>query len=248
MDKTQTVQENQYTFPYHYIPQFDAGRFMQVRVLKWGVVYASYMSYVLEEIEKLPFSSLIDVGCGDGRFLFEASKRFEGKVLEGLDYSPRAISFAKAFNPDLTFYAGDISDETLVQGKYDIAVLIETLEHIKPLEIPNFLSGVARILEKDSTLIVTVPSDNTPVSAKHYQHFNMDLLEKTLAPHFKIERHVFVNKGGFLKKVIVRILSNRLFAINSVRLSSFLYRLYHKNLFPADEKTGERIVAFCKKA
>src|SRR3954449_3553400 len=72
----QTIQESEYEFPYHYIPTLVNGNFSQVRKLRWGYEYLSYLRFVLSTLEKLQFNSLLDVGCGEGRFLSEVAKRF----------------------------------------------------------------------------------------------------------------------------------------------------------------------------
>ena len=246
MDKLQQKQEDQYVFPYHYIPKIDGG-FSQSALLKWGYVYLSYLSFVIEKLKGIHFESLLDVGCGDGRFLYEAHKHFPRKELEGVDYSGRAISFAKAFNPDLQFYTGDITDNTVLNKKYDVITLIETLEHIPPKDIDAFLRGIAAHVSENGTFILTVPSDNMPVSKKHYQHFNLESLRKTLEPSFVISEHHFINQKGFRNTLLCRILSNRFFILNQHRTKNFLYRYYTRNLRPANEKNGKRIVAICHK-
>ncbi len=85
----QAVQEAEYEFPYHYIPRLEGGNFSQVRKLRWGYEYLSYLRFVLARLERVEFGSLLDVGCGEGRFLREVSKRFSGKRLLGVDFSAR---------------------------------------------------------------------------------------------------------------------------------------------------------------
>src|SRR4051812_16394470 len=85
----EAIQEAEYEFPYHYIPQLENGNFSQVRKLRWGYEYLSYLRFILAQLEKLEFASLLDVGCGEGRFLSEVSKRFPDKNLKGVDRSQR---------------------------------------------------------------------------------------------------------------------------------------------------------------
>jgi methylase of polypeptide subunit release factors len=91
----QIIQENSYEYPYHYIPIWNGITFSQTHTLWWGYEYISYLHYVLDKVSQMDFESLLDVGCGDGRFLFELSRRFSSKRLSGIDYSKRAIDFAR---------------------------------------------------------------------------------------------------------------------------------------------------------
>src|ERR1051325_285897 len=86
----QTIQDTQYQFPYHYIPTLENGNFSQVRKLRWGYEYLSYLRFVLSTLEEIQFESVLDVGCGEGRFLWEVSKCFSDKRLVGIDLSARA--------------------------------------------------------------------------------------------------------------------------------------------------------------
>ena len=53
--------------------------------------------------------SLIDVGCGDGRLIYEAIGYKKFSKLVGVDYSDKAISFAKIINNNCKFYRIDLT-------------------------------------------------------------------------------------------------------------------------------------------
>lgn len=55
--------------------------FSQVRNLSWGYEYLSYLNFVLEKASQIGFKSLLDVGCGDGRLLYELRQRFSDTQL-----------------------------------------------------------------------------------------------------------------------------------------------------------------------
>src|SRR5215212_3675852 len=93
------IQEAEYEFPYHYIPRLEGGNFSQVRKLRWGYEYLSYLRFILSRLEGIEFDSLLDVGCGEGRFLHEVFKRYPDKNLLGVDSSSRALEYARLLNP-----------------------------------------------------------------------------------------------------------------------------------------------------
>ncbi len=70
----QKIQEKKYYFRYHYIYRFINDRyFSQVISYKSGYIYLSYLDYIFNRIVKLNFHSILDVGCADGRLLYEIS-------------------------------------------------------------------------------------------------------------------------------------------------------------------------------
>lgn len=239
------IQENRYFFPYHYIP-FLNGYFSQVRNLYWGYEYLSYLNFVLNKLESLRFNSLLDIGCGEGRLLHEINVRFLNKILLGIDFSPRSISFAKAFNPNLEFICGDIQKIKL-PGKYDVITLIEVLEHIPIKEIPNFLQTLYNYLNDAGNLILTVPSNNITLNPKHYQHFNTKTIKNTLSGFFEIKEIFYLNQKGWKTNVISKLLSNRFFILNYRRFIKIIYNFYINRILMANENNAQRICVICEK-
>jgi SAM-dependent methyltransferase len=248
LDRQQIVQESHYEFPYHYIPAWDGRHFSQTRNLAWGYEYLSYLHVVVDTVTRLPFESALDVGCGDGRLLFELRRRCPAKRLVGLDYSRRAIAHAKAMAPDVEWVCGDIRDPGALDGRFDVVTLVETLEHIKPLELPDFLEGVDRRVADDGTLVLTVPSRNIRVSRMHYQHFDLESLRQVLGPLFTIVDVRYLNrKDGASLRLIKALLSNRFFILNHPGLRRRIYSYYVTHLLPATEERCRRLAVVCKK-
>lgn len=245
MDR-QTIQENQYIFPYHYIPNFINGFFSQTKNLFWGYEYLSYLNFCLDKLKSIQFCSLLDVGCGDGRFLYEAKKVFPGTNLLGIDFSQRAISLAKAINPDIEFIYGDVRKISL-NDEYDVVTLIEVLEHIPPTEIPSFLQTLYGYLKIDGKLIITVPSDNLELNPKHYQHFAVEKLEEILNDLFEIKEIFYLNRISLKTEIISKLFSNRFFILNYKKALNYIYNYYVKNLLIANKNNCKRIALFAAK-
>lgn len=107
-DKKNIIQENQYEYPYHYIPSLKNGNFSHVQYWSWGLHYLGGLHIVLKQLENLSFNSLLDIGCGDGRFLRAAAEFYPNVKLLGVDRSERAICLAKAMNPEINYETFDI--------------------------------------------------------------------------------------------------------------------------------------------
>ena len=76
----QKRQEAQYHFPYHYIPYIEGNKFSQSKTLKWGYEYLSYIYFVINKISSLHFNTLLDVGCGDGRYSIKLIEKLRNRL------------------------------------------------------------------------------------------------------------------------------------------------------------------------
>lgn len=245
LDNKQKMQEELYTFPYHYIPSYEKGCFSLSRRLYYGYEYLSYIQYVLNKISILNFNSLLDVGCGDGRFLFEVYKLFPTRELAGIDISQRAIAYARAFNPSCKFIIGDIIDKpdfgVRGSGAFDVITLIDVLEHIPLDHAEAFLEACDCHLNRGGVMLITVPSTNLKTGPSHYRHFNLDSLVGFLAPLFRITEHTFINKTSLSVAILEKILSNRIFILNHKGIVNFIYRFYLKHMLLGNESNTKRI-------
>ncbi|HYE15366.1 MAG TPA: class I SAM-dependent methyltransferase [Pyrinomonadaceae bacterium] len=242
------IQEAEYGFPYHYLPTFEKGKFSQFRNLRWGYEYLSYTRFVLSKLAERDFDSLLDVGCGDGRLLYEARRLFPRKTLVGVDYFEPAVALARLLSPGVTYVRGDITDPALLGRRFDAATLVDVLEHVPPAFLPEFVAGVRQHVEPGGRLVVTVPSTNQPLNRKHYQHFTLESLARTLEPHFRVTEHHFINRRSRRVRLIESLLTNRLFILNERRLLRALYEDYERHALRAGERDCKRICVVCAPA
>jgi SAM-dependent methyltransferase len=99
---------------------------------------------------------IIDIGCGDG-FHLKLLKDFGQKTwtLEGVDADERAASMAE--KKGLTVHCGLLENLALPNDSYDLAILIQTIEHLAD---PTQLLREVRSLLRPGGRIVIV-TDNT---------------------------------------------------------------------------------------
>src|SRR5207247_850905 len=101
----------------------------------------------------------------------------------GVDFSERAVRLAQALNPELDYRALDVVTDVIGE-KFEVATLIEVIEHIVPAQLPAFIEAAANTITDNGKLVLTVPHSNKPLIDKHYQHFTGHQLRQLLAPHF----------------------------------------------------------------
>ncbi len=241
----QSIQEFEYYFPYHYISEFRGG-FNQTFNWTWGLYHASSVEFLINRIKDFKFNSVIDIGCGDGRFVRELFIEFPGRKILGVDYSEKAISLARAMNPMVRFEQMDIT-KTRLEETADLITLVEVLEHIPPDQVRDFIKAAANLLHQDGKMILTVPHINKSLEEKHFQHFNISMLEKAVSGIFRIDEVVYFEKVAIVAKVMNKILTNPLFILNQRQLKNLLYRIYKFWLFPANERNASRMYVVLSK-
>lgn len=244
LDTEQVLQEAQYEFPYHYIPRLEDGQFSQVRYWSWGYRYLGGFKVVLDQLAGESFESLVDVGCGDGRFLATLKGRYDDARLVGIDYSERAVRLARALNPEVDFRRLDLTGDP-VDEQFDMVTLIEVLEHIPPDDLEAFVAGFAGLVRPGGRLVLTVPHRNVTPQAKHYQHFDSEQLAGLLAPHFEELEFIPFDPGSKVLAVLKRLLGGRgeHFLITDRRLTSFFFSLYVRRYLYVDEERRCRRIA-----
>lgn len=247
MKKKQFIQDIEYEFPYHYIPSFREG-FNQTYNWSWGRNYVSTIEFLLTEVKKdsKEIKSIVDVGCGDGRITKELVLDFGDKYVVGIDYSKRAINLAKALNPNINFLNKDIINGA-ISNKFDAITLVEVFEHIPKEVCNNFVIGLLNLLNNEGKIYLTVPHQNKPVSAKHFQHFSYNSLIAYFEEFFLVEKVVYFDKLSVWNTLLNRIFVNKLFILNNRMINNMLYKLYKKYFFFAKEDNCGRIYLKLKK-
>ena len=236
-------QESQYAYPYHYIPEHGGKSFSQTQHWEWGFRYLGGMKVVMDELSSLSFESLVDIGCGDGRFLREFCRQHPGKETLGVDYSDRAIRLASAMNPKIPYECRDIRSDPMDRS-FDVATLIEVLEHIPPSDVSEFLESVSEMLCPGGHLVLTVPHTNKPVQPKHFRHYDKSLLQKCLAPHFEDLSFILFDSHSRLLGLLKRLIggSGDHFVITNPYINHFFFQMYCRYfLYRVDESTCGRI-------
>jgi cyclopropane fatty-acyl-phospholipid synthase-like methyltransferase len=244
----QQTQESEYSLPYHYIPVVSKDGFVQSIHWSWGMRYLGGIELVLSELSRAEFSTLIDVGCGDGRFLKEVAFRFSDVKSQGVDYSKNAIALANALNPAINYSCLDITDGS-IKDKFDVVTMVEVLEHIPVEKVSSFLESVSNLLGKDGRLIITVPHSNKVVSKKHFQHFSSQSLMDSLSQHFDVDKILPFDKSSRSTDWLVRLMGGegKNYIVTNKKLNNLVYnKVLRDCLNPVSESNCCRLLAVAK--
>ncbi|TVZ28210.1 methyltransferase family protein [Gillisia sp. Hel_I_86] len=246
MNKKFKIQELEYHFPYHHLPHLDnQDNVVNYRSLAWGYKYFCYLLHCKKIIESLRANSVLDVGCGEGRFLGLLGKEVPKKI--GVDLSKRAIGFAKAFHPEIEFFPKDASE---IEEKFDIVTAIEVLEHIPDEEVSDFFTKLAARTNEQGKILISVPSTVKPVSAKHYRHYNQELFENQLQAAnipFEIEKVEYVYREPKWLKFYIKLTNNKFGSLQVKYFNNLIWKYIQKNLCISDVEHGEELIVLLKR-
>ena len=109
--------------------------------------------YLLEELEKEPFDSVLDCGCGTGPVIELVHEKYPDKHYTGLDLTPEMIRVAQAKNLSNTnFVVGDCENIPFPGDTFDAIVSSNSFHHY-----PNpqaFFNSTYRVLRKGGRLVL----------------------------------------------------------------------------------------------
>ena len=138
-----------------------------------------------ERIRELtrPTDAILDVGCGTGSIL--RSLRADGYGdLHGMEISDYAIDRLRL--EGITMWQGCLPDVALPDGRFDVVVASQVLEHI--IRRQRFASEVARVLKPQGRALIFVPDDCLgPIDeSEHVIKYNSTSLRTFLAKSFDV--------------------------------------------------------------
>lgn len=237
------MQDEQSTFPYHWLPRkHPDGSFVLGQTLSWGLEYLTYMDYLATQICDADPASVLDVGCGDGRLLdllTEKNPAIKNRYT-GIDPSERAIQFARALNGHDRFHCSTGAEIT---EQFSAVLLVEVLEHVPDEAVDTFLSKAKSWLAPGGTLWISVPSNNTPVIAKHYRHYSVALAEETLNSNgLGIVDVAYLCKTSPLVDLLRRAVTNRVYTLTNPWITRRVWKLHESVGYFAEATTCRHLV------
>jgi SAM-dependent methyltransferase len=106
---------------------------------------------------ELSGKSVLDVGCGDGKFLFAIHSLLPHGALLGLDTDALWQNHRTPLPPDLQFLRQDIVSFRL-DRTFDVVFSNQVLEHLAPSDLSNHLRSIHDALAPGGRFIVLLPN------------------------------------------------------------------------------------------
>jgi len=113
-----------------------------------------------------PVGTLLDVGCGGGRFLNRMQKR--GWTVEGSDFDDQATKKVTA-RYGIKTHVGDLSQCELPSNSFDVITMSQTIEHLYTPS--DTLRECLRILRPGGLLVMTTPNVHSIAASEFGPHW-----------------------------------------------------------------------------
>ena len=108
---------------------------------------------VLAELEKEPFTDLLDCGCGTAPMITLLHEKYPEKHYTGIDLTPKMIEAAKAKNMEgVTLVVGDCESLPFAEDSFDAVICCESFHHYPNPQ--DFFNSVAHVLRPNGRLIL----------------------------------------------------------------------------------------------
>ncbi len=108
-------------------------------------------------IKGFTFSSVLELGCGIGGFLYYLKKK-DIRNFTGVDISKEELEFCRKYVTDQVIESDAITFLKKAESKYDLIVLYDLIEHITKKDIPEFLRLLHKALNENGRVVVRTPN------------------------------------------------------------------------------------------
>ncbi|MCA9369169.1 MAG: class I SAM-dependent methyltransferase [Pseudomonadales bacterium] len=153
---------------------------------------------LLEHIDAEKISSVLDIGCGNGRFGSFATEHFHNLAnYTGIDSNQQLLDAAKTANPSGDFLKNDIVSNFLsgsplvpTDQKFNLIAIFGVMHHIPSFELrAQLIKAASSLLTESGTLVFTT-----------WQFMEFERLrKKTINPHeINIRTHELEDEDYFL--------------------------------------------------
>jgi ubiquinone/menaquinone biosynthesis C-methylase UbiE len=121
--------------------------------------YRTILAVLPDVMRRLRPRRILDVGCGQGRYLDLVRSRFPLAELIGVDFSGVAIAKAREAHPHIAFHVGAADALDMIpDASIDLLLNIEVMEHV--VDAARVVREFTRVLRPGGVLLITTPCAN----------------------------------------------------------------------------------------
>jgi len=129
---------------------------------------------ILAELEKEPFTDLLDAGCGPAPMISLLSEKYPDRYYTGLDLTPAMIEQAKKKGfQNATFVVGDCENFPFEKDSFDAIICSMSFHHYPHPQ--DFFNSVQRCLRPGGRLILRDMTSDNPFCIWLVDHVELPL-------------------------------------------------------------------------
>ena len=130
---------------------------------------------VLSELEKEPFETILDCGCGTAPIISLLYKKYPKKHYTGIDITPKMIDVAKSKNLNgAEFVVGDCENLPFEDNSFDAIICCESFHHYP--NVQDFFNSVYRCLKPGGRLILRDMTMSLGISRSFFNYIAIPIL------------------------------------------------------------------------
>lgn len=119
-------------------------------------------------VDKLPFGSVLDVGCGNAENILWLRARVGSNVsIAGVDLSPETVQRNARRHTFARFSVLDIERESLDE-QFDLVICTEVIEHLE--DQARAVENLAHMVSPGGHLVLTCPTGRVHETERHFGH------------------------------------------------------------------------------
>ena len=108
---------------------------------------------ILEELKKIEFNDLLDVGCGTGPMIELLTEEYPDRHYVGMDLTPKMIEVANAKGlKNAEFIVGDSENMPFENESFDVLICANSFHHYPDPQ--EFFNEVKRVLRPNGVLVL----------------------------------------------------------------------------------------------
>lgn len=132
---------------------------------------------ILAELEREPFTDLLDAGCGPAPMISLLSEKYPERHYTGLDLTPAMIEQAKKKNlPNASFVVGDCENFPFAENSFDAIICSMSFHHYPHPQ--DFFNSVQRCLRPGGRLILRDMTSDSKIVRWLVNKIEMPLINK----------------------------------------------------------------------
>ena len=130
---------------------------------------------VLSELEKEPFETILDCGCGTAPIISLLYKKYPRKHYTGIDITPKMIDVARSKNLNgAEFVVGDCENLPFEDNSFDAIICCESFHHYP--NVQDFFNSVYRCLKPGGRLILRDMTMSLGISRSFFNYIAIPIL------------------------------------------------------------------------